>query len=195
MQKSRNFFLTKNNPKETLTEFFEILKRDAVCARVQLERGEQTGTHHFQAFVSYQSKRHATAMRKKFPGCHVDPAKSAMASWEYCGKKETRIEGPLEYGVPPAAKNVKGDTAKRNKMILEKGEVWAVEEGLVPIEKFKQLKQSVDLFRVMKKDNTSIDQLENEYHWGVTGAGKSRQARERFPDAYIKSNNVWWDGY
>jgi len=30
-----------------------------------------------------------------------------------------------------------GDTASRNKMILEKGEVWAVEEGLVPIEKFK----------------------------------------------------------
>lgn len=47
----------------------------------------------------------------------------------------------------------------------------------------------------MKKDNTAIDKLENEFHWGATGAGKSRQARERFPDAYIKSNNVWWDGY
>lgn len=60
-----------------------------------------------------------------------------MAAWNYCGKEDTRLEGPLEYGVPPAAKNVKGDTAARNKMILEKGEVWAVEEGLVPIEKFK----------------------------------------------------------
>jgi hypothetical protein len=60
-----------------------------------------------------------------------------MASWEYCGKKDTRLEGPLEHGLPPASKNVKGDTAARNKMILEKGEVWAVEEGLVPIEKFK----------------------------------------------------------
>jgi len=137
MTKTRNFFLTKNNPTETLTEFFEILKRDAVCARVQLEKGEESGTHHFQGFVSYKNQKHMSAILKKFPGCHIKPAKNAMASWEYCGKKETRLEGPLEFGLPPAAKNVKGDTASRNKMILEKGEVWAVEEGLVPIEKFK----------------------------------------------------------
>lgn len=134
MTRSRNFILTKNNPKETLTEFFEYLKKEALACRVQLEKGE---TPHFQAFVTYQSKRHVTAMHKKFPGCHVEVCKNAMASWEYCGKEDTRLEGPLEHGLPPAAKNVKGDTAARNKMILEKGEVWAVEQGLVPIEKFK----------------------------------------------------------
>ena len=194
MPKSKNYILTKNNPKESLTEFFEYLKRDAVCACAQLEQGE-SGTPHFQAFVSFKNEKHQTAMIKKFPGCHVEIAKNAMAAWKYCQKEEGRLEGPLTHGIPPAAKNVKGDTKERNRLILEKGEVWAVEEGHVPIEKFKQLKQSVDLFRVMKKDTTAIDQLENEFHWGVTGAGKSRQARERFPDAYIKSNNVWWDGY
>jgi len=61
-KKARNFIMTKNNPKESLTEFFEILKRDAVCACVQLERGE-TGTPHFQAFVSYKNGRHPTKMR------------------------------------------------------------------------------------------------------------------------------------
>lgn len=83
MTKSRNFILTKNNPKETLNEFFDILKRDAVCACAQLERGE-SGTPHFQAFVSYNGQRHHKAMVKKFPGCHVEVAKNAMAAWNYC---------------------------------------------------------------------------------------------------------------
>lgn len=75
---------------------------------------------------------------KQFPGCHVELAKKpAMALWAYCGKEDTRIEGPIDSGVPPAAVNVKGDKAARNKMILEYGVVKAVEEGLIPIEKFK----------------------------------------------------------
>lgn len=75
-----------------------------------------------------------------------------MAAWKYCGKEDSRLEGPVEFGIPPAAKNVKGDTAARNKMIIEMGVVKACEEGLIPLEKFKQVKQSVDLFNVMKKD-------------------------------------------
>ncbi len=75
-----------------------------------------------------------------------------MAAWRYCGKEDSRVEGPVEFGVPPASKAVKGDTKQRNQMILELGPLKAVEDGLIPIEKFKQLKQSLDLFMVMKKD-------------------------------------------
>lgn len=47
----------------------------------------------------------------------------------------------------------------------------------------------------MKKDVKDLDVLDNEWHWGATGTGKSRGVRARFPDAYIKSNDYWWDGY
>lgn len=79
-------------------------------------------------------------MRKLFPDMHIEKANIAMAIWKYCGKEESRIEGPLEHGLPPAARNIKGDTKERNKMIMEYGVVKAVEEGLIPIEKFKQTK-------------------------------------------------------
>ena len=46
MLKSRNFLLTKNNPAETLEEFMEVLKKDALYARGQLEKGAE-GTPHF----------------------------------------------------------------------------------------------------------------------------------------------------
>ena len=47
----------------------------------------------------------------------------------------------------------------------------------------------------MKKDVVDLDVLDNEWHWGHTGTGKSRGVRGRFPDAFIKSNDYWWDGY
>lgn len=60
-------------------------------------------------------------MHKKFPGCHVEKANNALASWRYCGKKDTRIEGPLEHGIPPASRRVTGDTKERNEMLINKG--------------------------------------------------------------------------
>lgn len=63
MVKARNFMLTKNNPKETLEEFAEVLKAEAVFSRVQLEKGE-SGTPHFQACVGYKNARQLKAVIK-----------------------------------------------------------------------------------------------------------------------------------
>lgn len=40
-----------------------------------------------------------------------------------------------------------------------------------------------------------LETLANEWHYGVTGAGKSHAVRTKYPAAFIKSNNMWWDGY
>lgn len=135
---SRNFTGTMNNPTIALEEFLRVLKAlpHAIAARAQLEKGEE-GTPHFQWCVSLSTKARLPSIIKKLKGCHVEASKNAMAAWKYCGKAESRVEGPVEFGVPPASKAVKGDTASRNKMILELGVVEAMEQGLIPIEKFK----------------------------------------------------------
>lgn len=150
--------------------------------------------------MGYANQRHVKAVIKDFSGwccqhAHVEVAKSAAAAWDYCGKTDTRMEGPMEFGHPPARVNVKGDVAARNKRILEMGIVQAVDEGVIPIEKVKQIKHSIELYEMIKKPPSHLPTLKNEWHWGPTGVGKSYHVRNQYPHAFIKSNDVWWDGY
>lgn len=86
--------------------------------------------------------------------------------------------------------------AKRNKRLLEIGVIAAVDEGLINLERLPQIKKAVDLYAIMAKKPDTIDgHLTNEYHWGEPGTGKSRGVRTKYPDAFIKSNDIWWDGY
>lgn len=55
------------------------------------------------------------------PGAHVEAAKSPFDAWEYCGKEDSRVEGPVQFGIPPANRSRKGDYAKLNKIAIEQG--------------------------------------------------------------------------
>ncbi len=37
--------------------------------------------------------------------------------------------------------------------------------------------------------------VRGEWHWGVTESGKSHYAHTTYPDAFIKQQNKWFDGY
>jgi len=120
-----------------------------------------------------------------------------MKAWNYCGKKDSRVAGyeTLSHGLPPASKNVKGDTKAKNAMILEYGLAKAITEGLVPIEKAKNVQSGINLFHAMNRKAETTATLEHEWHWGKTGLGKSRAVREKYPDAYLKGCNIWWCNY
>ena len=83
--KSRNFILTLNNPDVTITELSEICKRNgATTFAGQLERGTQTGTVHAQFFIGFDNPRSLGSIKKWQPRAHIEPAKNAFRSFEYC---------------------------------------------------------------------------------------------------------------
>lgn len=105
---------------------------------------------------------------------------------EYCNKEDTRLEGPWTFGVKPARRNLKGDVKRQNAQIIEMGIARAVDEGLVPIGKYRQFKQSLDAYKMDKKEAFEASGVRGTWIWGPPGVGKSRYARENFEDIYTK---------
>lgn len=53
----------------------------------------------------------------------------------------------MEFGIPPAHRARKGDLAKRNKLLLEKGVAKAVDDGDIALIDLPKLKHAVDLYK------------------------------------------------
>lgn len=192
---SRNYSLTMNRIEISLTEWSEILAVGSVYSRCQAEIGKE-GKLHYQACVGFKNKKSFSFMKKRFPTCHIEASRSAMAAWHYCGKKDTRVEGPVSTGLPPAQKNVAGDTKAFNAMVLEKGLVNAVDEGAVNIGSLGKLATGIAIYFAEKAaDCEARTLLVDEWHHGRTGTGKSRKCRAENPEAYIKGHNKWWCNY
>lgn len=173
----------------------DILSKDALYARAQLEKGAE-GTPHYQACVGYKTPKRLATMIKRFPGCHVEITKNAFKAWTYCGKADTRIEGPVEHGIPPAALNIKGDKAERNKLLIEKGAEQAVKDGDIDIKDYGRVKANIDLFKNCTSEHISLEKLDNYWIYGPPGIGKTSKVIKMTEDQYYdKDKSKYWNGY
>lgn len=116
-------------------------------------------------------------MKKMDPRAHWEPIRMNNGADTYCMKEDTRVEGPWEFGIKPARRNAKGETAARNRAILEYGPEQAVTDGLIKIDHYKKIKDSVDLFRIVTSEATDATDVRGHWYWGPPGTGKSRKAR------------------
>lgn len=141
--------LTINNPRVDIHQWLERARAvGASSARCQSERGE-SGTLHLQCFISWSSQKAFGAVKKVWPDAHIEKARNAFHSWQYCGKHDTRLEGPVEFGIMPLPqKQTSGDTAAFNKAVLEEGPEAMVSDGRLSIREYAKIKGSVNLFRL-----------------------------------------------
>lgn len=193
---SRNWLCTLNSPKVDPQEYLEAWSKVDGCKYVtgQLEKAE-SGTIHIQYFLHFESNRRGTALKEHCSKSHFEIVKINNGADRYCMKEDTRVDGPWEFGIPPARRNVKGDLKSRNQYIMEYGVVNAVKEGHIDITKFKQANQSVNAFMMVDTPPFSPPAVRGIWIWGSPGVGKSFWTRKQFPALYVKSQSKWWEGY
>lgn len=154
-----------------------------------------SGTPHLQGYLELAdgSRKRMRTVKELLGMSTIHLEKRKAKAWqaaEYC-KKDGDF---FEKGTAPTKPKEKPDSKKRWREVLDKTYTgdW---EWLAENEPYLWLMQERKL-RSHYKCPKLLDELTNEWIYGPTGTGKSRSARERYPDAYIKdASTQWWDGY
>lgn len=189
MSRARGWCFTVNNYTEDDEKTLEGV--ECVYLVYGRERGAQD-TPHLQGYIYFSNAKSLGGVKKILQRGHWERAKgNSEQNRDYCTKDGDFIE----RGERPMTQREKGDAGKR-----------AYEEAfeLAKQGRFEEIEEPLrtrfwSTYKRIRKDvqevPPSVEELDNHWYWGDTGAGKTRKAREENPGAFLKNPNKWWDGY
>lgn len=129
-------------------------------------------------------------LKKHCSKSHFEIVKVNNGADAYCNKEDTRVEGPWEFGKKPINRASKADWDAVWKDAAE-GKLEGIPAD-IRVRCYTQIKR-------IEKDHMTVkgEAADCKGIWihGESGVGKSRYARDNYPEAYKKLANKWWDGY
>lgn len=191
MSQSARWCFTLNNYTDA-----DVAKVDSIPEVVYIVAGKEvgnSGTPHLQGFVVFVSKRRLRTVQQVFERAHWEVTRgTSEQAADYCKKDGDYMErGNCPRTAAAAGGDAEAARWKRARESAEKGDLSEVPDDIY-VRYYRTLKD-------IKKDHmdkpADADGVTGVWIWGPAGVGKSRSAREQFPDAYFKMQNKWWDGY
>lgn len=166
-----------------------VPKEEVTYAVWQKEQCPDTGRTHFQFMVILKIRSRLTAVKKLFPGDHLEICRDAVKSRLYCMKQDTRLAGPWEMGALPQSKENIVSLVKRQRVldvITENPSLWR---------NYQVLSLLRSRYQPVRSEPTQGVLL-----WGKSGTGKSKICNliGQFlgkEDVYWQNGTKWWDGY
>lgn len=189
-------FTINNYGSTTWDDLCQLHGRGGIKYLVFQKETGPSGTPHIQGYCSSQSARTRASWCTLLGGhAHVASARgTAEENKKYCTKEDTRDAGtePAEYGELPS-QGRRSDIDAVYALARE----GASERDIAEADPTSYIKYSTGIKRVLLLHQCKRSWKTNVFWWyGSTGTGKSREAIERFPDAYWKPGSTkWWDGY
>lgn len=193
--RSYSFVFTLNNYSDADFDFLESV----VCRYIVYgkEIAPTTKTPHLQGTIYYPTQRTWSAVVGAFgPRYHVEVCKDFEASVIYCKKEGDFTERGIMPLSTAAKAKLAGDAEKdrwdQMRALAEAGNFEDIPSKDL-IQNLGNLERIYDR-KLRTMQHGTVD-IANEWHYGAPGSGKSRSLYDKYPNAYRKPLNKWWDGY
>lgn len=220
---SRNWLFTLNNPTEE--ECPKKWKLDLLKLVIYQEEVGETGTPHYQGYVEFTTPRRITTLKTISPRAHWETRSGTRdQAVLYVTKDDTRTQFPqgwsarnpnewttfnpedvnsfwsyLGFKKMPEAKSSDKDYANKRRLLNIKDKLLNGSTSVkqVSLDDFDLWVRYHRAFNEFVSMHTPPRNGEVEVHivCGPTGTGKSKWAKDTYPDAYWKQRSKWWDNY
>lgn len=213
--RSRSWSVVINNPTFTLERFHAAIRENEKVAYFigQFEKGESE-TLHLQALVTYKNPRTRSAIIKDdfMDRANLEPAKNVSRLSKYVSKSDTRVEGPLEFGIRPAGRGFRTDLDDLRDAIdsgVPLSGLYETHSGSLS-RHMNYAKLGLQIYAKKKADETferfcdepgfrkKIRFIHGPARTGKTWAITKRFAPDelfRLPLGQTKNEKLWFDGY
>lgn len=144
---------------------------------------------HLQGFTIFNGNKRLSALKKLNKQVHWEPTiKSSLVAADYCKKEGDFFE---KGDIPSPGKRT--DLEEVVTMIKAGKSIHEIaDEATSSFIKFGRGIRDVTL--ILQKPYSHTDQR-GLWFVGPPGSGKSREARDLYPECFLKGQNKWFDGY
>lgn len=200
-QRLRNWCFTLNNPGTiALDEWGKRIFNSGHVRylKFQLEKGAN-GTPHIQGYIEFTSPMRLNAVKKILPRAHLERRRgTAQQAADYCGKDDTRVDGPWEFGeISCESQGNRSDLIAVSDAIRKGASIRTICEFHTTsfIKYHRGIREAITIREASFAGRMADKKVVLIY--GDTGGGKSTWVRTNYADGlYVKDGtHKWFDGY
>lgn len=201
-KKFRWWFFTWNNPEHDSDAKSLLAEKKIQYIKFQYERGTE-GTKHYQGVFYVPNKSSCRALMQWYKWGYLAPVKSISGAINYCGKEDTRIDGPWTKGKIPS-QGSRSDLLVTKQIIDDGGSIEdCFEEAYGSMVRYHRGIQMY--YNLKNKHRRRTWQTVCYVYYGDAGTGKTEAAKEESRvfggGTYWLTleggtfGKVWWDNY
>jgi hypothetical protein len=160
----------------------------------------ESGTRHYQGFIVFKNRKLFTQVKELCPEAHWESTNGTyQQAADYCKKDSQFVEEGTLPEQPQKKGSKAGGKATKDKWRFISDSAKKGDLHLIDAEHPKQFVNSYRNLVAIRKDFTTrlpdLPGVCGVWYYGKPGVGKTRLCSLKYPNAYLKRMNKWFDGY